>query len=108
MILIPRGLRKPAIKPLEINDSAHYFQGRVLVGLRYKGEAVFQTYSATKTTCYFFSQEVKRFTNGTCKFVRWVPLSELKIDQRLSPKHKACKVKFAIEALKLVPGMKLD
>lgn len=78
----------------------------VLTGVSYLGQPVYKQWNDQKSACYFFSREIKLLARGGWKFVRWVPLHEVKVDFRYGLRARERKVELAMLHVLTLPGIK--
>ena len=77
----------------------------VLTGVRYRGEPVYRKWNDERTRICFFSREVKLLKSGGWKFVKWVPLHEVKIERSAGPRRALAALSRGLRRVLTLPGI---
>jgi len=81
---------------------------KVISGLRYKGEPVYEEWSADRTSVEWSSRETKKSDDGSWKLLRSVPLHSVKVDRRYGSRRVCAWIEAGRQAVLRMKGIKAD
>jgi hypothetical protein len=79
--------------------------GRI-TNLEYHGQPVYRDWMDGKRKLIFTSREIKHLADGSWQLVRYIPLSEIRVDRRHSIRRIMEQVRQAELGLVKIPGVR--